>query len=106
MAGAAQSNRDSLALLKLYIDWGADEAIEPTPQSRLGATVELPRIAPLPPPVQPPAARPAPGLSEAPVAARPAGPRLDPRKLGATDQSAIESARDSARSAATLEDLK
>jgi len=25
---------ESLALLKLYIDWGADEAIESTPQSR------------------------------------------------------------------------
>ena len=26
---------ESLALLKLYIEWGADEAIESTPQSRL-----------------------------------------------------------------------
>lgn len=30
---------DPLALLKLYIEWGADEALEETPQSRLGATL-------------------------------------------------------------------
>jgi DNA polymerase len=29
---------DPLALLKLYIEWGVDEAIEETPQSRFGAT--------------------------------------------------------------------
>ena len=29
---------DPLILLKLYIEWGADEAIEETPQSRFGAT--------------------------------------------------------------------
>jgi DNA polymerase len=29
---------DPLTLLKLYIEWGADEAIEETPQSRFGAT--------------------------------------------------------------------
>jgi DNA polymerase len=95
---------ESLALLKLYIEWGADEAIESTPQSRLGATA-----APAP------AARTQPGLSEAPrraapapppVAARPAAPRIDLRKLGPVDQAAIESARDFARNAASLEDLK
>jgi DNA polymerase len=95
---------ESLALLKLYIEWGADEAIESTPQSRLGATA-----APAP------AARAQPGLSEAPrraapppppVAARPAAPRIDLRKLGPVDQAAIESARDFARNAASLEDLK
>jgi DNA polymerase len=99
---------ESLALLKLYIDWGADEAIETTPQSRLGATA-----APTPParihaPVQP-------GFSEAPrsiappppqAAPRPAAPRIDLRKLGPMDQAAIESARDFARNAQSLEELK
>lgn len=99
---------ESLALLKLYIDWGADEAIESTPQSRLGATAA-------------PAAllRPQSGFSEAPArasipaaappppaAAKPAAPRIDLRKLGPMDQAAIASARDSARNAASLEDLK
>ena len=95
---------ESLALLKLYIEWGADEAIESTPQSRLGATA-----APAP------TLRVQPGFSEAPrpaapppppAAARPAAPRIDLRKLGPMDQAAIESARDSARNAASLEDLK
>ena len=98
---------ESLALLKLYIDWGADEAIESTPQSRLGATA-----APIAPArVEPPAP---PGLSEArrspalppPPAPRPAAPRIDHRKLGPMDQAAIESARDFARNAQSLEDLK
>jgi len=105
---AELSSTDALTLLKLYIDWGADEAIEPTPQSRLGATEPAPRARPAPPPASAPATGPAsgPGLAERPAPARPAAPRLDPRKLGAMDQTAIESARDSARSAATLEDLK
>ena len=98
---------ESLALLKLYIEWGADEAIESTPQSRLGATATPVALARVQPPVQP-------GFSEAPrpvappppAAARPAAPRIDLRKLGPMDQAAIESARDSARNAANLEDLK
>jgi len=98
---------ESLALLKLYIDWGADEAIESTPQSRLGATAAPLAPARLQPPVQP-------GFSEAPrsiapplpAAPRPAAPRIDLRKLGPMDQAAIESARDFARNAQSLEDLK
>jgi DNA polymerase len=101
---------ESLALLKLYIDWGADEAIESTPQSRLGATAPQAPVR-LQAPVQP-------GLSEArrapapaaptppPAAPRPAAPRIDHRKLGPMDQAAIESARDFARNAQSLEDLK
>jgi DNA polymerase len=106
---------ESLALLKLYIEWGADEAIESTPQSRLGATAAaVPAFRP-----QPDAQ---PGLSEArpvmpavmpdkpaappPAAARAGAPRIDLRKLGPMDQAAIESARDSARNAASLDDLK
>src|SRR3954471_8602535 len=103
---------ESLALLKLYIDWGADEAIESTPQSRLGATAPI-----VPAGIQAPAP---PGLSEArrapvppvplaaspPAAPRPAAPRIDHRKLGPMDQAAIESARDFARNAQSLEDLK
>jgi DNA polymerase len=107
----AESLGASLALLKLYIDWGADEAIESTPQSRLGATAPaaaVPAAAPVPP--RPPAQR---GLSEArpsaappPSAATPAAPRVDLRKLGPMDQAAIESARDFARNAQSLEELK
>jgi len=98
---------ESLALLKLYIDWGADEAIESTPQSRLGATAPVAPVR-----LQAPAAT---GLSEArppqapsapPAASRPATPRVDLRKLGPMDQQAIESARDSARNAQSLEALQ
>jgi DNA polymerase len=97
---------ESLALLKLYIEWGADEAIESTPQSRLGATAAPASAAHVQSAAQT-------GLSEAtrraappPPPARPAAPRIDLRKLGPMDQAAIESARDSARNAASLEDLK
>ena len=104
---------ESLALLKLYIDWGADEAIESTPQSRLGATAAPPPPVRLQAPAQP-------GFSEAPrpeatravapppppASPRPAAPRIDLRKLGPMDQAAIESARDSARNAQSLEELK
>jgi uracil-DNA glycosylase len=94
---------DPAALLKLYIDWGADEAIEPTPQSRLGATAEPP-VLQTPIPVQRPTAPP-PAAAPAPKA-QPASPRLDMRKLGPLDQNAIENARDAARNAASLEDLR
>src|SRR5690348_15159995 len=39
-----QTRQQALALLKLYMEWGVDEAIEPTPQSRLGATVPSVRL--------------------------------------------------------------
>jgi DNA polymerase len=103
----AETLGESLALLKLYIEWGADEAIESTPQSRLGATAPAP-FTRVRTPVQP-------GFSEAArtaappppaLAPRAAAPRIDLRKLGPMDQAAIESARDSARNAASLEDLK
>ncbi|HVT51466.1 MAG TPA: uracil-DNA glycosylase [Dongiaceae bacterium] len=95
---------DPAALLRLYIEWGADEAIEPTPQSRLGATAEPP-AAPSPGPVQqrPPAP---PRPAAPPPKAQPASPRLDMRKLGPLDQTAIENARDAARNAASLDDLR
>jgi DNA polymerase len=95
---------DPAALLRLYIEWGADEAIEPTPQSRLGATAEPP-AAPSPGPVQqrPPAP---PRPAAPPPKAQPASPRLDMRKLGPLDQTAIENARDAARNAASLVDLR
>ncbi len=98
---------DAAALLKLYIEWGADEAIEPTPQSRLGATVEPLAFQP-PTPAPRPAAPPPASTPVGPLAprAQPASPRLDMRKLGPVDQTAIESARDAARTAASLEDLQ
>ncbi len=99
----ASPHIDPAALLKLYIEWGADEAIEPTPQSRLGATAE-PHVLRAPISVQ----RPTPPPSAAAPApkAQPASPRLDLRKLGPLDQTAIESARDAARTAASLDDLR
>jgi len=99
----ASPHIDPAALLKLYIEWGADEAIEPTPQSRLGATAE-PAVAQVPIPVQRPAAPPGPA-APAPRS-QPASPRLDMRKLGPLDQTAIENARDAARNAASLEDIR
>ena len=97
-------SQQALALLKLYIEWGADEAIEPTPQSRLGATL---RPAPKSPvPVQKPASpAPAPQLSEQPVPAfRPAAPAR--AALGPMDQAAVLSAREAARAAPDLAALK
>jgi DNA polymerase len=93
--------QQALALLKLYIEWGADEAVEPTPQSRLGATaVPLPARAMAVPPA--PATR---QLSERPVEMfRPAP--VAPRPLGAGDQAAVLSAREAARAAPDLAALK
>jgi DNA polymerase len=105
-------------LLKLYIDWGADEAIESTPQSRFGATepafpalnAAIPRAAPQISPGVPPATQPRPVAPSRPAAspspARTAGPKLDDRKLGPMDQAVVENARDSARQAADLEALR
>jgi DNA polymerase len=98
---------DALALLKLYIEWGADEAIEETPQSRLGATI-APAAKPAAHPVtvaQQLSESPAPPLTRAPIKPAAAAPK-SPGTLGPMDQAAVESARDTAQAAATLEDLK
>src|SRR5690242_18625315 len=107
---------ESLALLKLYIEWGADEAIESTPQSRLGATATPIQVASAPaipisvqPPAQPASAQPATqprAPAGPPPAAKPAAPKIDLRKIGPMDQAAIESARDAARTAQSLEELQ
>ncbi|HEY3144695.1 MAG TPA: uracil-DNA glycosylase family protein, partial [Dongiaceae bacterium] len=93
--------QQALALLKLYIEWGADEAIEPTPQSRLGATAPV-----APAPAKSLAAQPAPAapqLSEQPTAMfRPA----PARPIAAGDQAAVLSAREAARSAPDLAALR
>ena len=100
----AMDSADALALLKLYIEWGADEAIEETAQSRLGATVAA---------AQKPAAKPA-ALPQQ-VSESPAKPPIKPAvaamakppaALGPMDQAAVESARGAAGAAGTLEDLK
>jgi uracil-DNA glycosylase family 4 len=92
-------SRQALALLKLYIEWGADEAIEPTPQSRLGATLLRPAVS-APKPAAVPA--PAPQLSEQSIPAfRPA-----PAPARAMDQAAVLSAREAARAAPDLAALK
>jgi DNA polymerase len=107
----AAATGDALALLTLYIEWGADEAIEPTPQSRLGATEPEPALpsaaiqAPAAVP-RPPAAAAQARPAAAPPPAKAAGPKVDLRKLGPADQSAIESAREAAKTAASLDELR
>jgi DNA polymerase len=93
-------SQQALALLKLYIEWGADEAIESTPQSRLGATLARPSL-----PAQKPASPAAPPqLSEQPAPTfRPAAPV---RAVGPADQAAVLSAREAARAAPNLAALK
>ena len=96
--------RQALALLKLYMEWGVDEAIEPTPQSRLGATVPSVHL-----PASQPIARPAAQLSEQPSASfRPAQTlaQMPVRTSGPMDQAAILSAREAARAAPDLAALK
>jgi uracil-DNA glycosylase family 4 len=97
-------SQQALALLKLYIEWGADEAIEPTPQSRLGATLLRPATpAQKPSQSSPPAA--APQLSEQPIPAFRTAP-APARALGPMDQAAVLSAREAARAAPDLAALK
>jgi len=101
-----QTGPDALALLRLYIEWGADEAIEPTPQSRFGATGgTLPAAAPVFRPASAAAPR---QLAEKPASARfEAAPSLAPGKpLGPLDQAAVASAREAAASAPDLAALR
>jgi DNA polymerase len=93
-------SQQALALLKLYIEWGADEAIEPTPQSRLGATL----LRPAQPAQKPPAQ--APQLSEQPIPAFRPAPAAPARAVGPVDQAAVLSAREAARAAPDLAALK
>ena len=98
-------SQQALALLKLYIEWGADEAIESTPQSRLGATLLRPAQTPPGPAQMPSQATPPPQLSEQPIPAfRPAA--TPARALGPIDQAAVVSAREAARAASDLAALK
>jgi DNA polymerase len=99
--------QQALAMLKLYIEWGADEAIEPTPQSRLGAT-----LAPMPAAAAAPARVPAPAaaaaatqLSEQPSPSFRVAPPPT-RALGPMDQAAVLSAREAARAAPDLAALR
>jgi uracil-DNA glycosylase len=108
-----QTAPDALALLRLYIEWGVDEAIEPTPQSRFGATGGiLPAPAPAARPVVPKAGPPR-QLAERPATARfeappqaPAPPQASAKSLGPLDQAAIASAREAAASAPDLGALR
>ena len=93
-------SQQALALLKLYIEWGADEAIEPTPQSRLGATLPRPAV----PAQKPPA--PAPQLSEQPIPTFRPAPATPARAVGPVDQAAVLSAREAARATPDLVALK
>lgn len=110
--------QDALALLRLYIEWGVDEAVEPTPQSRFGATGGvLPVAAPAgTQPAQParpaPAAQPPRQLAERPAptefskARFEAAPAAPAKSLGPLDQAAVASAREAAASAPDLAALR
>ena len=101
--------QDALALLRLYIEWGVDEAVETTPQSRFGATGGT---LPAAPPAfrAAPAAAPPRQLAERPASARfePAPPTSMPpgKSLGPLDQAAVTSAREAAASAPDLAALR
>jgi uracil-DNA glycosylase len=102
--------QQALAMLKLYIEWGADEAIEPTPQSRLGATLAPMPASAAPARVPVPAAASAtPQLSEQPSPSFRVAPppTLAPaRAPGPMDQAAVLSAREAARAAPDLAALR
>ena len=106
-----------LALLKLYIEWGADEALEETPQSRLGATLatlETPaRTAPQPDPApraDPAGARSATASGENLATARSsraATPRDSHNIIGSSGEpAAVVSAREAAKAAPDLAALQ
>jgi DNA polymerase len=111
---------EALALLKLYIEWGADEAIEPTPQSRLGTTLARAAEFAAPPGITPAATAAAPRQLAESAASRPtyaaaapppASALLTPaaapgRNLGPMDQAAVASAREAAASAPDLAALR
>src|ERR1700741_339645 len=102
--------QDALALLRLYIEWGVDEAVGTTPQSRPGATggplpAALPTFRPAP------AAAPPRQLAEKPASSRfdaaPPPTTMAPGKsLGPLDQAAVTSAREAAASAPDLAALR
>lgn len=95
---------DALALLKLYIEWGADEAIEATPQSRLGTT-ETEVVRPMPAVARSEAPK---QLAEAPLSSPryAAAPPAPPRALGPLDHAAVTSAREMAGAAPDLAALR
>jgi DNA polymerase len=122
MHASAPDMPDPLTLLKLYIEWGADEAVEETPQSRFGATGwgTLPAAAPG-------AARPGvadrqgttyqPATQDRPMAGSPgaeaSGPRASealrrqPAEAGSgAEPAVILSAREAAKAAADLGALR
>jgi DNA polymerase len=118
--GDQLAQQDALSLLRLYIEWGVDEAVEPTPQSRFGATggvlltptpaakpaaaAEPPRQ-PAEPPRQPAAATRQ--LAEKPASSRfEFAPQAPGKSLGPVDQAAIASAREAAASAPDLAALR
>ncbi|TXH37292.1 MAG: uracil-DNA glycosylase [Rhodospirillaceae bacterium] len=108
---------DPLALLKLYIEWGADEALEETPQSRLGATLatlettaRTARPDPAPPRANPAASRNGTISGETPSTAHPAraaSPRDSHNILVPNGEpAAVVSAREAAKAAPDLAALQ
>lgn len=84
---------DPLTLLKLYIEWGADEAVEETPQSRFGAT----GWGNLPGATAPDrSARPAAGVADR-AATYQAGQAVAPRSAAASERPAIPRASEALR---------
>jgi DNA polymerase len=108
------AQQDALALLRLYIEWGVDEAVEPTPQSRLAttrpaarATAEGRSAAGAEPPRQL-AEKPAQARYEFPPQRAPsmAASMSTGKALGPLDQAAVTSAREAAASAPDLAALR
>jgi DNA polymerase len=96
---------ETLATLQWLIDAGADEAIGETPVDRLAAPA-APRAQPPPAEKAPPGPAPAPRPAVKPgPAPRPAGKPVPGVALASTE-AALSSARDLARAAGNLEELK
>lgn len=84
---------DPLTLLKLYIEWGADEAVEETPQSRFGATGwgNLPGTA------TPERAARSTGLAERAGESRPQAPNPPPGRRAANEAAGMAPASEALR---------
>ncbi|MBI2255062.1 MAG: uracil-DNA glycosylase [Proteobacteria bacterium] len=98
----------ALALLRFYLDAGADAAIEETPISRFGLAGT--RTEPAGPKAPAPVRVPAPIRATEPSAPKAAAPRANVTQaaaiLGANDRALAESARAAAASARSLDELK
>jgi len=94
-----RSDKDAIALLKLYIDWGVDEAIEETPRRYLRSGDQNRDTEPIA------------SLDDTPEqqVGKPASPppqRTNRQARGPIDDIAVRAARDAAGSTGSLEELR